>query len=381
VAASIHAIKKDTETSTVLTITAAISEDIEGDFILAEVELDEPRDDEVLVRIEASGVCHTDLWAKQYLPAPFILGHEGIGIIEKTGNKVNRVKPGDRVIISYPWCGECPSCNSGKPFICNEVESLCFSGARLDGSMPIQHMGAPVNSAFFQQSSFATHAITPERSLVPVNSDHKAELLAALPCGVQTGAGAVLNTFGIKVKQGLIVVGTGAVGMSAIMAASVTGAYPVIAIDINESRLALAREMGATHILNKQRDDVVNAIQEINPGGVDFAFETSGTESGLNDAIACIKMGGVCGIVTTAYGGEKYPFSLDGIMMKGASIQGIIQGSSIPNDFLPRLMDLHDNGKFPYERIIKTYKFADINQAVKDTRSGNTIKPVLLMSD
>ena len=169
--------------------------------------------------------------------------------------------------------------------------------------------------------------------------------------------------------------------MSAIMAASVTGAYPVIAIDINESRLALAREMGATHILNKQRDDVVNAIQEINPGGVDFAFETSGTESGLNDAIACIKMGGVCGIVTTAYGGEKYPFSLDGIMMKGASIQGIIQGSSIPNDFLPRLMDLHDNGKFPYERIIKTYKFADINQAVEDTRSGNTIKPVLLMSD
>jgi aryl-alcohol dehydrogenase len=362
------------------TATAAVVSTPHAPFSLETVELDDPRSDEILVRLEASGICHTDILAQEHTPLPAVFGHEGAGVVEAVGSAVNRVKPGDRVIISYPWCGTCPKCIEGEPYICDHAMPLSFAGTRLDGSQTIRLGGKSISSAFFQQSSFASHAITLERDVVPVQGDQPPEMLAALACGVQTGAGAILNTMKVGPRDSLVVFGAGAVGLSAIMAGRLAGAAPLIAVDIVEERLNQALELGATHALNAKEGDMAGRIREIVPRGVDFSFETSANEQALNDAIACLGMGGQCGIVIAPHFGQKYPFSPTEILSHAATLRGIIQGSALPNTFLPKLIELHQQGRFPYERLITTYDFTDINQALEETKAGHAIKPILKMS-
>lgn len=362
------------------TATAAVIREPHGQFSLETVELEEPRSDEIRVRLEASGICHTDILAQEHTPLPAVFGHEGAGVVEAVGSGVNRVRPGDRVIISYPWCGVCPTCVEGAPYICDHAMPLSFAGTRLDGSRPISLGGQAISGAFFQQSSFATHAITLERDVVPIRDDYPAEMLAALACGVQTGAGAILNTMQVGAKHSLVVFGAGAVGLSAIMAAHLAGASPLIAVDVVDERLQLAVELGATHTLNAKEGDSATRIREIVPRGADFTFETSANEQALNDAIMCLCMGGQCGIVIAPHFGQKYPFSPTEILSHAATVRGIIQGSALPNTFLPKLIELNQQGRFPYERLITTYDFTDINQAFTDTKAGRAIKPVLKMS-
>ena len=359
--------------------TAAVIHKPGGEFSFETVELDPPRKDEILVRIEASGVCHTDMVAQSITPLPAVLGHEGAGIVEDVGPGVHRVKRGDHVVISYPWCGACPNCLEGRAYVCEHVNQLCFSGARLDGSKPIAMNGEAISSAFFQQSSFATHSITLERDVIPIEGDHLSEMLAAIPCGVQTGAGAVLNTFKAGPKDSLVVFGAGAVGLSAIMAGTLSGVSPIIAVDIVEGRLNLALELGATHALNPEQEDILDRIGEIAKAGIKFSLETTGNEQAFNNAIECLAMGGKCGIVTYPHS-FKTPFSPHELLIHGNSLIGILQGSSIPGTFLPRLLDLNRHGKFPYERLIKNYDFSDINKAFEDSKAGLAIKPVLKMS-
>lgn len=359
------------------TATAAVIHEAGGGFSLETIELDELQSNELLVKVEASGVCHTDAVAQGILPLPAVLGHEGVGIVEAVGGAVTRFRPGDRVIMSYASCGDCPCCNGDKAYICDSMMPLNFGGSRIDGTHTISLNNEPITSSFFQQSSFSTHAIAVEQNVVKVTGDHQAEMLAALPCGVQTGAGAILNTLGVGPKDSLAVFGTGAVGMSGLMAAKLAGAFPIIAIDINDERLELARELGAHHLINAKDGEVAARIREIVPRGVDFSFETSANEQALNDAIACLVSGGECGSVSAPHAFQKYPFSPTEIMIRAASLRGIIQGSATPKTFLPRLIELQKQGLFPYERLITTYDFADINQAFADSASGKTIKPVL----
>jgi aryl-alcohol dehydrogenase len=362
------------------TATAAVIREPHGQFSLETVELEEPRSDEIRVRMEASGICHTDILAQEHTPLPAVFGHEGAGVVEAVGAAVNRVRPGDRVIVSYPWCGTCPKCVEGEPYICDHAMPLSFAGTRLDGSRPISQGGQSIASAFFQQSSFASHAITLERDVVPVRGEHPAEMLAALACGVQTGAGAILNTMRVGAKHSLVVFGAGAVGLSAIMAGHLAGASPLIAVDVVDERLQLALELGATHTFNAREGDTATRIRGIVPRGVDFTFETSANEQALNDAIMCLCMGGQCGIVIAPHFGQKYPFSPTEILSHAATVRGIIQGSALPNTFLPKLIELNQQGRFPYERLITTYDFMDINKAFADTKAGRAIKPVLKMS-
>lgn len=360
--------------------TAAVIRETTGQFSLETVELDDPRNDEILVRIEASGVCHTDAKAKERVPMPAVLGHEGTGVVEAVGSAVNRVKPGDRVIISYPSCGTCPNCVEGQAYICDHAFPLSFAGTRLDGSKTITLNGESISSAFFQQSSFSTHSLTLERDVVPVKGDHSPEMLAAIPCGVLTGAGAVLNTFKAGPKNGLVVFGAGAVGLSAVMTGHLAGVSPLIAIDIIEDRLNLALELGATHTLNAGQGDIADRIREIAPRGVDFSLETSSNGQAFIDAIDSLCMGGQCGFVTAPNLDEKTPFSPQLIIHRAASVRFVVLGSGMPNTFLPRIMELNQQGLFPYDRLIKTYDFSDINKAFEDSHDGVAIKPVLLMS-
>ena len=362
------------------TATAAVVYEAGGEFSLETVVLDEPRSDEILIRVDACGICHTDLIAQGELtPLPVVLGHEGTGIVEMVGSAVQRIKPGDRVLVSYPWCGACPKCAEGRPYICNDAIALSFDGKRADGSMPISLGGTPIASAFFQQSTFASHALTPERNVVRIASDFPSELLAALPCGIQTGAGSIINTFRASARDNLAVFGAGAVGLSAVMMARLLSLSPIVAVDINPMRLDLALELGATHAIDAREGDVARRILEIAPGGVHYSLETSADEQALDDAVACLGMEGVCGIVTAPRFGEKYPFSPSAVMIKAASLRGIIQGSSIPGTFLPRLIELQQQGRFPVERLVRAYDFADINQAFADSHTGTAVKPVLRM--
>lgn len=238
--------------------------------------------------------------------------------------------------------------------------------------------GRPISGAFFQQSSFATYSIVPETSIVPVDQSLSSDILAAVPCGVQTGAGAVLNTFRARAGESLAVFGVGTVGLSAIMAGRLIAAFPLVAIDINEKKLELARELGATHTINAATSDTLQHLEEICPDGIRYSLETSGNELALEHAIARLASGGTCGMVIAPHMGSKYPFAPSEVFKRAANLQGIIQGSSVPQTFIPRLLEMQRQGRFPFHRLISRYRFEDINAAFNDARNGLVVKPVLM---
>jgi aryl-alcohol dehydrogenase len=357
---------------------AAVIEQAGGAFTLTPVVLDDLREDEVLVRIEACGICHTDVKAQTRLELPAVLGHEGTGRIEAVGSAVSRVNIGDRVILSYPSCGGCPNCQRRQPWRCDHINELKFAGRRLDGSRTLSLEGKPISSAFFQQSAFATRAITRERSVVPVTGDYKPELLAALPCGVQTGAGAILNTLLVGAGDSLVVFGAGTVGLSAVMAARIRDAATIVAVDVVASRLRLAGELGATHTLHGDEPDLAARIGDILPKGARFTLDTTGNQDMQNLAVDCLAMGGECGLV--AVGREPFPFHLFSVFSRAAVLYGVIQGSSVPGEFIPQLLRYHEQGRFPFDRLITVYDFNDINSAFADAAAGIAVKPVLKMN-
>ena len=360
---------------------AAIVSEPGGPFSLEAVDLDDLQAHEVLVKIAACGICHTDLKFQSRLPLPGVFGHEGTGTVEAVGSSVKDVSVGDRVILSYPWCGECPLCNDGEPYRCENIPALKFGGSRRDGSSPIRLDGEEITGAFFQQSSFATHAVAHEHTVVRVETDQPAEMLAALPCGVQTGAGAVINTFSVGAGDSLVVFGVGAVGLSAIMAGRMLNASPIIAIDMVESRLELAQELGADHALNAADPDLVRQVGALLPHGAKFALDCSATVPALKNAIEIIGQGGKVGIFSAPPPGQTFEFTTRGLFEKVASLHSIVQGYSVPSKFIPELIRYQEQGVFPYERLVTTYRFADINDAIADAKRGQAIKPVLLMGD
>ena len=363
------------------TATAAVAYSPEKEFVLEEVTLDDLRPDELLVKIVAVGICHTDATLKQMLPLPAVLGHESTGIVEQVGAAVTKVKPGDRVVISYPHCGTCPSCADHHPNLCDNFAALAMSGARPDGSATIFLGDKPLTSAFFSQSSFATRAITLENNVVKVHleSGEDPNKLAALPCGIVTGAGAVLNNLKVQKGQSLIVFGAGAVGLSGVMAAHSAGAHPIIVVDVVEERLALARELGASHTINGRSEDVVEQIRAIVPRGSDFALETAGHINTFNTGVASVKKGGAMAMVTAPNIGGTFEFNGMAFLSQTMSLVGINMGGSVTEEFIPQLIALNKAGKFPYEKLITFYQFDEINQAFHDSHIGKAIKPVLVM--
>jgi aryl-alcohol dehydrogenase len=254
--------------------------------------------------------------------------------------------------------------------------ALGFSGRRLDGSRTMETAQQSISGAFFQQSSFATHSVIPARNLIRVDDDVDPVLRAAIPCGVITGAGSVLNTFRISPQESLAVFGAGTVGLSAIMAAKLAGVRPLIAIDVLQERLDLALEFGATHGVRAD-GDVARQIRDIAPKGVDFTLETSGNETALNEAIMSLKTGGRCGMVIAPHMGRKYPFSTSEIFKRAVALEGIIQGSCVPRTFLPHVLRWIRDGRLPVNRLIGTYTFDEINRAFRDAREGKVVKAVI----
>src|SRR3954468_5552008 len=270
-------------------ITAAVVDEKSAPFELRELELEAPRSDEVLVRIVATGICQTDLHVRDQeypVPLPAVLGHEGAGVVEAVGETVTSVGPGDHVILSYQACGHCRPCLQGRYSYCERAFEANFGGARLDGSNSLRNGGGPeVHGHFFGQSSFATHSLATERNVVKVPRDVPLELLGPLGCGLQTGAGAVLNSLRVPAGASLAVLGSGAVGLAAIMAAKVASVHTIVAVDVNPRRLDLARELGASHALDPRDVDLPDALAAIVPGGLDYVLEITARPQMLKTAV------------------------------------------------------------------------------------------------
>lgn len=362
---------------------AAVTRTPGASFSIEEVSLEDPRDDEVLVRLVATGLCHTDLIARDQLypvPQPIVLGHEGAGVVEKVGASVHHVVPGDHVVLTFLACGDCSTCKGGAPAYCMNLFPLCFGGARADGSSAIRDAsGERLHGHFFGQSSFSTLAIANARNVVKVRRDAPLELLGPLGCGIQTGAGAVLNSLRPDAGQSLAVFGAGAVGLSAVMAARLLKCSPLIVIDVNPSRLSLARELGADLIINAAEADVLSEVRAATGGGADFTLEASGLLAVLRQAIDALGQRGTCGIVGAPPFGSEGTFDITDLIVGGRSIRGIVEGDSVPNEFIPQLVDLYLKGDFPIDRLVKNYRLDEINQAVSDAESGLVIKPVVLL--
>src|ERR1700675_3469034 len=269
-------------------IKAAVVRERSGPFAIETVELCEPRLNEVIVRVVASGMCQTDLHGRDgYFDSPYpaVYGHEGAGIVHAVGGTVRGLAPGDHVVMSYPWCGACANCQQQRQNYCVHGRSLKSGGTRADGSTLLMKNGGPIYSAFFQQSSFGTFALTQERYAVKVRKDAPLELLGPLACSGQTGAGAVFNVMKPKAGDSFAVFGVGAVGLSALMAARIAECDPIIAVDVHEHRLALARELGATHVIDHRTcSKVVDELRAITGRGVRYSIDTSAVPAVLREA-------------------------------------------------------------------------------------------------
>ncbi|MFC4466819.1 NAD(P)-dependent alcohol dehydrogenase [Streptomyces xiangluensis] len=325
-------------------------------------------------------MCHTDLIVRDQwypVPLPAVLGHEGAGVVEAVGEGVTSVAPGDHVIMTYNAYGTCRLCVQGRPAYCANVFAANFSGSRPDGSLTLRRGDTGIHGAFFGQSSFATHALTGERNVVKVDPTVPLDVLGPLGCGMQTGAGGVLNSLRPQAGSSIAVFGTGTVGMSAVMAAVVAGCTTVIAIDLNPQRLEPAEELGATHTVNPAEHDAVQRIREVTgDSGVDFTVDTTASPKVLRQAVDSLNHGGTCGHIGAAGIGTEVSLDMHGLLF-GRSVRGIIQGDSVPSVFIPRLVELFKQGRFPVDRLVKTYAFEDIDTAAEDTERGRTVKAVL----
>ena len=348
-------------------ISAALVKSIGEPFEIEEIDLDDPRPDEIIVQIVGTGLCHTDIFFRDQVPIPIpaVFGHEGAGIVEKVGENVTNIEPGDHVVLSYNSCGSCNQCSQGNP-----------SYSRVDGSYPLSQGGSPVYSAYFNQSSFANYALASQRNAVKVPKDIPLEMLGPLGCGIQTGAGAVLNALQVPTGSSIAVFGVGAVGLSAIMAAVVAGCTTVIGIDLQTSRLELAKQLGATHAIDANQENPVEKIQSITGSGINFSIDTTAVPSVYRQAIESLGPMGVCGMVGVPRLDTEVTLRMNDIFW-GRSTRGIIEGDSIPQVFIPQLIELYRQGRFPFDKLIKYYPIEEINQAVKDSIDGATVKPVL----
>ena len=359
-------------------ILAAVSRGATPAPSLEKLTLEEPRAGEMRVRIVTAGICHTDLHEHpgRHAPHPIVLGHEGSGVIEALGEGVRGFEVGDHVLLSGSSCGTCPQCLAGRPTYCDLAMPLSFGGQRLDHSTALCCGGDSIHSHFFGQSSFATYSIVPERTAVKVDKDLPLHLLAPLGCGVITGAGAVIEALKVRAGQTIAIFGVGGVGLSAVMAARLVGAKRIVAVDLNEDRLALAKELGATDTL-VSGEDVAARIKAAVGRGVDFSFNTTTVPAVHTAALECLTMNGTAGFVA-APRGEWSP-AMFAMLAGGRQLRGILGGDANPRTFLPMLIDYWRQGRFPFDRMIRTYPFAEIAQAFHDCESGATIKPVLVM--
>jgi aryl-alcohol dehydrogenase len=350
-----------------------------GQVALEDVEIEEPRPDEVLVKVLSSGICRTDLEVMEgVLPTPFpvVAGHEGAGIVEAVGSNVSTVAPGDTVVLGVAACGICKQCRAGSYAYCEVHVPMNFLGARLDGSTGLRDaQGKPLHGHFMSQSSWASHALSHVSNTIKVSSDLDPAVLGPFGCGIQTGAGSVMNVLDPEPGTSIAVFGLGAVGQAGIMAAQVSGLSTIVAVGLHEAQMDLARELGATHVVNSGEVDAVEAIRDLTGGGVQYSLEATGSPAVMRSAVDVLVETGHAAITGVAPG---QTFELDvWNMLRGRTVHGTTLGDAVPAVLLPRLVELYQQGRFPVDKLMTHYPLGDIEKAIADVDAGRTVKAVL----
>ncbi len=361
------------------TTTAAVLREGHGPFVIEELTVADPGPGEVAVHMTAAGMCHTDLLARELPPeffaGPMVYGHEGAGVVTAVGPGVDHVAEGDAVVLSFNSCGACPSCAKQRLPYCENFSAHNTAGGRPDGTTAFTDAdGAPVRSHYFGQSSFAADSVVSARSVVPVDPGAPLHLLGPLGCGVQTGAGAILNTLDVAAGESVVVAGAGALGLSAVMAARVAGAAEILVIDRHETRLELARRFGATGTITGPPDGFADQIRDATGHGADHAFDTTGNNEVAVALFRGLNNLGTLGIAGVGWADFAVPMRE---FLGGRTITGVMEGDSVPTSFIPRLIDLHASGRFPFDELITEFPLAEINAAEAASMDGSVIKPVL----
>jgi aryl-alcohol dehydrogenase len=356
---------------------AAVLRSYESRFALEEVILNEgPDDGEILVRIAGCGMCRTDLAVRRSAgrsPLPAVLGHEGAGGVVETGGPDTGLSIGDQVVLSFDFCGYCRSCLGGAPAYCDSFASLnLFGGRRQNAARFTDADGGELAPRWFGQSSFAEYAVVPARNAVRVDPGLPIELLGPLGCGFLTGAGAVMNTFGVGPGDTIAVFGAGAVGLAAVMAATAAGAVTV-AVDQHPERLALAERFGAIPL--RVSADLPDRIRRLTDGGAQYALDTTASVQLINDALRGLRPTGHLGLVARLH--TALPLE-PGTLDRGRRISHVCEGDAVPGLLIPRLIALWQAGRFPFDQLIRTYPLDEINEAERACEAGSVIKPVLV---
>lgn len=351
----------------------------ESDFKIEQVSYEEISEDEVLVKINSVGICHTDIVSTKGIypfSYPVILGHEGAGTVEKTGANVEGFDINDHVILSYASCNSCPACSSGHPYICESFYPLNTHGVNYQNKKNISLINGEKVSNFFGQSSFAEYVVVHKNNVIKVPNNLSLEYLGPLSCGIMTGMGSVLKKLKPEYNQTIAIFGCGTVGLSAIIASKLSNCKTIIAIDVNDNKLEDAKKFGATHVINSSREEVISAIKSIEPLGVDFSIESTGIPSILQQTIDCLKIPGKVAVLSAVKHGTKVEIDYKSIQTE-RTIVGVVMGSVNPREFIPELISLYENGKLPLEEMITFYPFEKINNAIRDLELGTVIKAVL----
>ncbi|HEY3713268.1 MAG TPA: NAD(P)-dependent alcohol dehydrogenase [Jatrophihabitantaceae bacterium] len=364
-------------------ITAAVFRPGSSEFTLEPLVLAPPGPGEVLVEIAAVGLCHTDLATRDGVipfPTPGVLGHEGSGRVVDVGPGVSKVQPGDPVALSFSTWGKCPSCVVGAPAYCHLFMPLNYAGGRLDGTSPLSlPTGESVGGMFFGQSSFATHAVAGERSVVKLPDDAPLDIVGPLGCGVQTGAGAVMRSFAAPAGSSIVVLGAGSVGLSAVLGAVVRDLSHILVVEPHANRRELALDLGATHAIDPAAGDLAEQIRATVPDGVDYVFDTTGRPEVIEAAAAGLAPRGVLGIVgVPSDPAAAISLNIINTMIQGLTVKGIVEGDSDPDAFIPELLALHAAGRFPFDKMITKVPFDQINEAVELQHRGEAVKVVLV---
>ncbi|KAI9368129.1 chaperonin 10-like protein [Aspergillus egyptiacus] len=380
-------------TTTNIPTKAYVVEEKGGPFVLKDVILDTVGPDELLVEIKYAGVCHTDLVVQSGgMPIgayPAVLGHEGAGIIRAVGAGVKNksLRPGQQVFLSFRTCQECDACvgAAGNCGACAHMTEYNFVRGRLDGSRPspIRYAdGRPIHGQFFGQSAFSRMAVVSERSVVSLGEggleEREMGVLAPLGCGYLTGAATVLNVLKPAKGASLAVLGMGAVGNAALLAARAIGMTEVMAVDIVEGKLQLARELGATYTVNTaQGPGLVESIRGIFPQGVDYIVDTTAVQSVMQASLGALAHGGTLALVGAMPPETKLELNALDVLTGCKKIMGVIEGYSNPQQFIPTIVQWYKEGKFAIDKVVKVYPAAKLDEALADLKAGKVIKPVL----
>ena len=348
-------------------------------LVIENLELESPREHEVLVRLAASGVCHSDLHyikGDREHPMPVVLGHEGAGIVEEIGPGVTYAQPGDHVVLSFvPTCGYCSYCVRGRQNLCEARYQL--KGKMLDGTTRLRNGSQEIHH-FNGLSTFGEYAVVPEDSLVKIREDAPLDRVALIGCGVPTGVGAVINTAKVRPGSSVVVIGAGGVGLNVVQGAVLAGAESIIAVDIYGNKLENALEFGATHMVDASLDDVIDRVRDITRGEMaDYAFEVIGSTNAINQALATTKRGGTTVVVGVAPSGAELTIDPDFLHLDRI-LMGCTYGSCYPRADMPMLVDLYMARRLKLDELISaTLKLEDLNSGFEALDQGEVARTII----